>query len=93
MPTIVILGSLTLGDYEIYYPIREPDYTVNHKKAFKRVFNQIMSKIDKANCIICFFSDSDVGEHTKELVKYARSKHKNIQFIYLEKNQSKSFEQ
>jgi hypothetical protein len=90
MPKIVILGSLKLGNYEVTFPVKESDYDQNHEKAYDRSWKKLRPKIDKANAIICLFSDSDVGKHTKECVKYARDKGKQITFISIDENPFKT---
>lgn len=73
MPNIVILGSLTLGDFNVSYPTRLGTYEDEHDKAYEIIKKSWYQKIDEADIIITLVGEAEynAGEHTGKDVAYA----------------------
>jgi hypothetical protein len=76
-PNIVIVGTLSEGDYKVTYPIRlSEDY--HNEKGYQEACKKFYPAIDEADIVVVW---GIPGHHTQRDINYAKSKGKNIVFL------------
>ena len=71
MPNIVILGSLSLGEYKVLAPhIMSEEYYTDHEMGYKKACEVFYPAIDEAD-VVFVFAPKGMGKHTKADLQYA----------------------
>jgi hypothetical protein len=77
LPNIVIIGTLSKGDYKVTYPVRLSE-EYHNEEGYQKATEIFYPAIDEADIVIVY---GDFFEHTLRDLKYAYSKGKNIIFV------------
>ena len=81
MPKIVILGSCKYEPYEILMtpnPFDRELYVKDHEKAYEEATKRFYPAIEKADCILVYCPDGNIGKHTMKDIEYAQKLGKDI---------------
>lgn len=84
IPKIVILGSLTLGEYEVLFPQKfNPElYEKDHEAAYEKAKEVFYPAMDDADVILALVPDTlHIGKHTKQDIGYSMEKGKAVIII------------
>lgn len=78
MPKIVILGSCRYEPYEVLALPNKIPGAWNTEKGYQIAAKKFYPAIDKADIVLVYTPDGEIGEHTGRDIKYALSKGKCV---------------